>query len=266
MEENIHHVLVFGSAGVGKTSVINELTGQKKTVGNGAKGVTFETTGFEPIVRNNKRYKFWDTVGLNEPSIQKESSPATSGKESLKLLISFLKNHKEGLNLLIMVNKGRLLSQHVNNYLLFYEKMTGRKIPIICVVTQCEDSEPISNWINEAGNRDAFDQNGLVFANIVCTSFAQSKKPKLEETYKEYREESALRVWQSIENICLELPVNFVGKSFWPIIISMWNFICSYLPLFSPYKSRSVRQILLNTGLSEKEADQLSQQIAEEFE
>lgn len=63
--ENTRNVVVFGSSGVGKTSLVNGLTGQNLEVGGGSRGVTFGCKHV-PASYNGNDYDIIDTAGLNE--------------------------------------------------------------------------------------------------------------------------------------------------------------------------------------------------------
>uniref|UniRef100_A0A1I7WGR1 G domain-containing protein n=1 Tax=Heterorhabditis bacteriophora TaxID=37862 RepID=A0A1I7WGR1_HETBA len=115
MEFEEKRILVFGCSKAGKTSMLNTITGQKHAVRDAAVGTTFETKIFEDFKYNGKIYKFIDT--------------------------------EKGFNLFIMVMKKSAISQAIErNYELFINHIKTKEIPCLCVVTCCEDCDPLNKW------------------------------------------------------------------------------------------------------------------------
>lgn len=123
-------ILVFGEAGVGKTSLCNVLSGQKRPTGNSVKGVSLECNYYEEfkIKGTDQSCLLTDSVGLNE-----EEAGSISTAKAIKSLIKLLKNAEDGYNLIIHVMKAgnRIDDVMKKNYQLFIEKITGKKIPVI---------------------------------------------------------------------------------------------------------------------------------------
>ncbi len=198
MEKSVR-ILVFGSSGAGKTSMLMELTGEEKPVGDGVLGITtFNTSPFEAIQRNHNIYKFLDTAGLNESD--KGRIPE---KQALRRLVKLLRDSKEGYNLLIHVIRAlpRNTALWQRNHEFFGDVICQKRIPVLLVFTGCEDSDPMTLWQEE--NAKALEQLGLKGAATVCSCFCQPKdrggRQAMEEIVGPLRKESARSVWEAIE-------------------------------------------------------------------
>lgn len=197
------HVLVFGSSGSGKTSMLVELTSEKRPVGDGVLGVTpFGTAPFKPVQRDDKTYVFFDTAGLNEGDVGK-----VPGKKALKALVNLLRDSKDGYNLLIHVI--RTLPRNTDlwkkNHDFFINVIANNKIPVLLVFTGCEDFDPISLWYTQNANDLA--KLDLKSNGIVCSCFHQPKdgggRLAMEEIYNLLRKDSGKTVWQSVKSLAL---------------------------------------------------------------
>ena len=49
LTENSKKILIFGSSGVGKTSLLNTITGENHNASSKANGCTFETSYYKPF-------------------------------------------------------------------------------------------------------------------------------------------------------------------------------------------------------------------------
>lgn len=124
--------------------MINELTDSDAApIGDRIRGTTFESTAY-PGTHDGNTYEFIDTAGLDEAS-----GGTVSPVDAATNLIRLLHKSKEGFNLLIFVMKeGKLMANAENNYTFFVDVLTGGNIPVIVVVTGCEDFEPMSDWLD----------------------------------------------------------------------------------------------------------------------
>jgi len=175
-------VLVFGSAGVGKTSLCNALTGEAKPVGASVNGTTFCSYTYKPMKFGNDEIVFTDTMGLNESD--RGSNPSAKALEELTRL---LRQSPQGFNLLIHVMKmGRIDAAHENNYELFVRQIAGARIPTVLVATHCENVEPMSKWVKE--NQDHISRRRLQYRTIVATSFGEGGR--FADIFTQLRKES----------------------------------------------------------------------------
>jgi len=223
MERKRVRALVFGSAGVGKTSMLNELTNQSLPTSDGAIGCTFETTSFPPSVYDGVTYEFIDTAGLNEPKSGKVSAGV-----AIRNLLQLLKTSKEGFNLLVyVISAGRITQMHVDNYKLFVDVITESKIPVICVVTGCENYEPTQKWADD--NNGEFKKAGMHFRQIVGVCFGRNGR--LEPIFAQLRGPSKEAVYAAARDCAAETPVDFLGTDAdgrWQVVRRTWDFFCSW--------------------------------------
>lgn len=159
-------ILVFGSAGTGKTSFVNALTEGKMPTGDGAVGVTFESNAIL-VNRDGVKYRIIDTVGLNETD-----KGAVSSEHAVNALVQLLKRVEGGLNLMVMVvQKGRIHESTLDNYRLFVENMTFSDVPLLVVVTHCErETGNMQGWVD--ANREDFLSRGIAAKEFLATTFA----------------------------------------------------------------------------------------------
>jgi hypothetical protein len=133
-------------------------------VGHGALGETFRSDPYLIEIRG-KTYNLHDTVGLGEHSSGTVDSAKAAG--NLYHLVTELSN-SGGVNLLVFVIKrGRLTETMKKNYTLFHHGFCDSEVPIVVVVTGCEDVEPTMDawWIK---NGPSFEQADMLFKGHAC--------------------------------------------------------------------------------------------------
>ena len=89
-------VLVFGTTGIGKTSLCNALTGRSRPTGNGARGVTVRSHICAPLSNKGKKIQLVDTVGLHE-----SSSGTVPAEEAFGHVVEILTNAKDGFKAML---------------------------------------------------------------------------------------------------------------------------------------------------------------------
>ncbi|KIJ05125.1 hypothetical protein PAXINDRAFT_103900 [Paxillus involutus ATCC 200175] len=148
--KNIPNVIIFGETGVGKSSLINLIGGQKHAeTSPDAQSCTFRHTEYDAVIEGEK-YRLWDTAGLDEARIE---SLATDQAEAhlTKLLQQLIK--ADGVQLLIYCVRGsRVTSALLRNYRIFYTAICRKKAPVVIVVTGLENYEgSMDEWwtVNE---------------------------------------------------------------------------------------------------------------------
>ena len=135
-------------------------------------GTTFESTA-HLVEIEGKAYHLHDTVGLGEYSNGNVDSAKAAG--NLYRLVTELSN-AGGVNLLVFVIKcGRLTETIQQNYSLFYHGFCNSKVPIVIVVTGCEDVEPTMDawWID---NGPSFAKAEMSFADHACVCAFKGSK------------------------------------------------------------------------------------------
>ncbi len=249
MQESPIRVLVFGSTGTGKTSLCNTLTGEHQRVSNSANGVTFQSSTFAPFKYKGSDVIVVDTIGLNES----DKGTVSSG-DAITALINLLKESKKGYNLLIQVMRmPRITKDVVNNYKFFYDVVSQRKIPIVLVVTGCENEEPMSKWVVE--NKAAFSTNELEYSEILATCFAVGGR--FESIFSGLRNESKELVIDAIGKFSTLSPVTLYKDEFQFIRVlkRSWNWFCDTAKLnWHINILKDIMKILMSMGMSEPEA------------
>ena len=165
------NVIVFGEMGAGKSSVINMILGSHTaTVGNRALPETRKSTGFQVGI-SGETYNIYDTVGVGE-----YSGGNPNALRNLYCLVTDLSN-SGGVNLLVFVFKcgSRLTETMHKNYSLLYHGFCDSKVPIVIVVTGCENVEPtMDRWWTV--NEPSFTNARMSFAGHPCVCACKGTK------------------------------------------------------------------------------------------
>lgn len=218
-------IVVFGSSNVGKTSMLNALTNSSNEISNAAIGTTFQTVKFPLHERNGVLYEFLDTAGLNE-TINGLVTP----NDACDKILDLITECTEGFHLLILVVRiGTILQADKANYDMFVTELTNKQIPVLCVITGCENVEPeMMTYVKN--NSIHFLNNGMFFNRIMATCFAQGGR--LEDSYRPLRENSTNEVWTAIEKETSCQPIITVIEqpdSIKGLFLRMWNRFCRFV-------------------------------------
>jgi GTPase Era involved in 16S rRNA processing len=219
-------VLVFGSGGVGKTSLCNELAHGTEAIGSSVVGVTFESKQTAPVTHGGVTFVFTDTIGLNE-----SSEGLVPGPEAIRALVKLLREAKDGFNLLLhVVRAGRYADTEKKNYHLFVETIAGRRIPTALIATGCEMFKPMTKWRDENQAR-LRSELGVTYCDVVCTSFARGEWDDLEEILERRRAESVVAIWEAIHRHATPTPVVLYKHpaDFYRLLRKAWNNLCRVL-------------------------------------
>ena len=217
MDDSTIRVLVFGGTGVGKTSLCNTLTGRSRPTGNGASGVTAKSHLYNAFEHQGRKIRLFDTVGLHESSFG--TVPA---EEALSHVVELIKKAKDGFSLLIHVARAsRITKDQEDDYKFFVEKLTEEKIPVLLVLTGCENEEPMTAWVGR--NRKSFER--FKYAEIISTCFMTGGK--FESDYALLRTESKKLLLDAVLTHALASPRLLYGKgtgnTFSKILMRVWN-------------------------------------------
>lgn len=185
MERNI---IVFGSTGAGKSSVVNMLDGSSQAeVSNAAKGMTFSNTCYKKIIKG-MTVNVFDTVGLNE-AIRGTVSP----REAVEGLYNLTRQLDDGISLLVFVMRApRITAVEQQNYQMFYEILCDKKVPIVIVITGLEYEEHMDEWW--PANEEAFDLHEMLFHGHACITATRGISNETAQAY----EQSKLKVEELI--------------------------------------------------------------------
>jgi len=179
----VPNVVIFGETGVGKSSVVNMLTGGggAARVSPGGKGVTLQNERYEKDIRGS-RFNIFDTVGLDEGAAGTVS--AEKANEGLYRLLSTLDG---GINLLVYVVRGpRIKSSIQKNYLMFFEICCKKQVPIVLVITGLENEDDMDAWWD--GNHGSFREQGMTFSAAACITATRGRRNVFAKEFEESKE------------------------------------------------------------------------------
>ena len=184
------NVILFGEAGVGKSSVVNMLLGEQRAqTSTSARGCTFESVPYDVDLGEGVSVRVYDTAGLDE-----SSAGAVIPENAVANLYDLLRRMKDGISLLVFVTRlGRITKRNQKNYRLFFEGVCQSRVPIVLVVTHgenaCDDDadaddigEGMDRWWDD--NNQHFQSNGMTFhghAVIVAKKCYQKEYEKSRE-------------------------------------------------------------------------------------
>jgi len=183
------NIIIFGSSGSGKSSVVNLLAAEPVAdTSGGAKGCTFENKAY-PITVDGAAFKIYDTTGLDEGSAGK--IPATEALRKLYDLIMQL-SMDGGLSLLIFcLRAGRLSETSGANWQLFNRIVCQQKVPTCIAVTGLENADRMEDWGRSTENRAMLEAYGMVpFCGIAGITAIQGKMKKGHYQFQDEYDES----------------------------------------------------------------------------
>lgn len=196
-QEVLPNVIVFGEAGVGKSSVINMLDGaDKANVSNSATGGSKCDTPYKRTIRGTT-FNVFDTVGLNQGG---ERVTPREAIEGLYNLICCLEN---GLNLLVFVMRvSRITATAQQIYKMFYDIVCNREVPIVIVVTSLEFEPDMDGWFRR--NREVFDRKQMIFQGSACIT--AKDPPSNEHSFEESKVKLERLIYESYSMASWKVP------------------------------------------------------------
>jgi predicted GTPase len=184
----VRNVIIFGATGSGKSSTVNMVIAENSLpnsggpvapTSNGATGCTFGSTPYDVNIDGHK-YRLFDTAGLDEG---KEGSVTT--KDAIANLVTLVRDLAQagGVHLIVHVKRlGRVTENDQKNYDMFYRGICQESVPVVAVITGCEDVEPeMASWWEEHGG--TFEKLGMKFASHACITATPGKKNRYREEY-----------------------------------------------------------------------------------
>jgi GTP-binding protein EngB required for normal cell division len=264
-----HRIVVVGETGVGKSSLIENLIRQillkNDPVGREAeKNLEYIEESFKNLKSANSaqgcttksskykfdNFEFIDSCGLGSPE-----KGSISTQAAFIDLIESISKYADGLTLLIMVFRIRITQNFINNYELFHNIISRGKIPMICVVTGCEESQNPQDWPKEGNNLSMFQKNHLYFSEIIGTTFVSFKDKSRDLGFIELRKNSTLAVLDAIYKHSLKKKVPiFTESSKLDFIRKLWNFVCKKVPYMKHLQvpNNQIKSILEKAGMDKQ--------------
>ena len=248
----IPNIVLFGAAGVGKSSVIN-LIAEEKIAGTsgGADACTLDSTEYRLNVEESC-LRIFDTVGLNSPDIG-----GGDYVDAIQKAITLIKMLKRvgGVDLLLFcIDGGRVLTHHQTNYNLFWEGLGHKKIPVAILVTRLEHEKEMEKW---------WTKNAEFLAKLKIKCEAHACITTISEDVEGYgakRDESRQRV--------LELLKEKVKDCGEPFIMDSDEWLSGFLKKMRSFvkKERPSKRIVqqeLRKGLSKGRAEDIAKAVCD---
>jgi len=215
-------VLVIGSSGVGKSSIIRLLTGNREiSSSDSADGRTFAFHSYKDV----PGWEFVDSAGLNESL--KGAIPA---REAAKSLAAFARANEAGFSLILLVRKrGSRLSESDEKNFTLVQELFGAQVPIAMVITHCELDNPMDSWW-QANSKEFTDRYNWKIASCasVCAVNDQDikQKPVLwQQPLANARSESKTELFRMMKSVALEKPNSIQIQSVWT---NSWKTACDF--------------------------------------
>ena len=148
-----------------------------------------------------------------------------------------------------------MTKEHQEDFEFFVEKRTLRKIPVVLVLTGCENVTPMNSWVDD--NRSQFDAFG--YAELIGTCLATGGP--LEIHYAPLRRQSKAAVIRSTLAHALPEPHLLYGDgtnaTFGQTLVRVWNFVVDLSGLPKQWRghvNESAYELIMRLGLPERVA------------
>ncbi|KAG2157256.1 P-loop containing nucleoside triphosphate hydrolase protein [Suillus clintonianus] len=180
------NIVLFGEAGVGKSSVINLMAGEEVArTSLGMRRCTLQWQDYA-IDFDGESYKVFDTIGIEDSGLDmKEYLMAVANAyRFIKML-----DAEGGVDLLLFcIRAGRINAALQNNYRFFHEFLCEKKVPIVLVITGLEREHRMEDWWERECR--SFQRRGIHVAGYACITAAEG----LEGTQRARYEESRVKI------------------------------------------------------------------------
>lgn len=165
--EPAHNVIIFGEAGVGKSSLVNLIIGSNRAeTSSDAVACTQRNQEYEVTI-DNRKFRIWDTVGLDSGTFN--WLPAAFAERPLKHFLSKLFKKGEVDLLIYCVRASRATRALVRHYQTFYSTICEGAVPVVVVITCLENATgEMDNWWTK--NEENFRRCGMSFAGHACVT------------------------------------------------------------------------------------------------
>ncbi|KAH7913273.1 P-loop containing nucleoside triphosphate hydrolase protein [Hygrophoropsis aurantiaca] len=250
------NIIIFGETGTGKSSLINLIANDKiAKTSSGAAGCTLDAQSYlVPI--GTRKFRLWDTVGLNEPSLG-VNGYLVAIEKAYKLICDL--EREGGITLLMFCMRGgRITAAAQSNYRLFFDILCNKEVPIALVITNLENEPSMEGWWE--ANKKQFDRFGMHSVGHACITAHPGLGGVHSDKYLESR--------QRMHNLLLSQ----TGRQAWKPEKTDWftrlsgqlrNWIFRRSPgSFRPGPEELARK-LRNCGFSKYEAQYVARKIVE---
>ncbi|KAG1904907.1 P-loop containing nucleoside triphosphate hydrolase protein [Suillus fuscotomentosus] len=177
------NIVLFGEAGVGKSSVVNLMAG--KEVAETSSSMQRCTLHWQDyaIDFDGESYKVFDTMGIEESGLEKQDYlvAVANAYRFIKTL-----DAEGGVDLLLFcVRAGRFTTALQSNYRFFYEFLCNKKVPIVLAITNLEREQKMEDWWER--EHGIFTRYQIHVAGHACITAANELEGIHQQLYKESR-------------------------------------------------------------------------------
>jgi tRNA U34 5-carboxymethylaminomethyl modifying GTPase MnmE/TrmE len=206
----MHNIVLFGEAGVGKSSIINMLMGKEVAKAtNDGQACTLQNESYELNI-DDAAFRIHDTTGLSD-----SESVRVPSKGAVVQLFKLLRKLDDGVSLLVYCMRApRIREAAKHNWNLFYDIICRRKVAIVMVITGLENEENMNGWMEKSDNWDTFKQYGMQPLDYACITATRGKQKGGQYTYQEEYDESVEKVKRLILKHYMPTPWK-VGRVKW---------------------------------------------------
>ncbi|KAF8441760.1 P-loop containing nucleoside triphosphate hydrolase protein [Boletus edulis BED1] len=183
---SIRNIVIAGETGVGKSSLINLVTGvESATTANDVRGVTIGTE-CHYWVNDSQTFRLWDTPGLSEGSFGTVSPK--QAQDALRSLLTEL-TRGDGVHLLVICMRGlpRVTKgmKHTYDTILRIRDKVNPNVPIVAIITDLEKRSSLPDilpsmdewWTN---NVAALREFNMAFSTHACiTTLPDNCHPRM---------------------------------------------------------------------------------------
>ena len=185
-ESTIRNIVVVGETGVGKSSLINLVTGTERAVtANDVRGVTTKTE-FHDWLNDGQTFRLWDTPGLSEGSFGTVSTK--QAQDAIRSLLTELVKGG-GVHLLVLCMRGlpRVTKgmKHTYDAIMRIRDKAAPDVPLVAIFTELEKRSAVPDilrsmdewWMDNVAALSDYD---MLFSGHACvTTLPDNCHPKL---------------------------------------------------------------------------------------
>lgn len=199
---------------------------------------------------NCNDWTLFDIAGLSEGS--QGTVDQHEAIKQLQSLLSFLGQNEISLAIMV-IGKSKITATMEQNYKLFAKKIFMEKVPVLLMVTKCEEYENMGVWCQK--NKIYFELYKMTFADVICGCAKESSSSNVMAVFLQlYKEQCSITRQALIESINRKmLPKLWVMKSEeqWMKLIMkdvLWILLacCTHRLEFHPPRAQAVK-LLINT-------------------